>query len=99
MIQIEVGALAVGGIINRKKNDVFLKGEEMGHFTLCGSTIVLFAQDNRLQLLPEIEAAVREGREYRVLQGDWIATQAGAFCQEKQPAHPEKYIFYSSKEA
>lgn len=76
LIQIEVGALAVGGIINEKENKVFLKGEEMGHFTLCGSTIVLLVQKSRLQLLPEIESSLQEGHEYRVMQGDWIAIQA-----------------------
>lgn len=98
IVQIEVGALAVGGIKNEKQNAFFQKGEEKGHFTLCGSTIVLLVQKNRIQLLPDINAAVREGREYRVLQGDWIATQADTYRPEEQTEHPEKTIFYSSKE-
>lgn len=78
LIQIEVGALAVGGIENEKQNEAFRKGEEMGHFTLCGSTIVIMVQENRLQFLPEIEEVVREGCEYPVTLGDWIATQTEA---------------------
>lgn len=97
MIQVEIGALAVGGIVNEKQNTVFRKGEEMGHFTLCGSTIVLLIQKNRLELLPEIEYANAAGREYRVSQGDWIGNQPGA-ASEEQSECPKKFIFFSSED-
>lgn len=40
MIMIEVGAMLVGGIVNRNLN-LFKKGEEKGHFEYGGSTIIL----------------------------------------------------------
>lgn len=75
LVQVEIGALAVGGIVNEKENEAFRKGEEMGHFTLCGSAIALLVQKDRLRLLPEVEAASSAGQEYRVSQGGWIATR------------------------
>ena len=79
IVQVEVGALAVGGIVTEKQNAPFRKGEEMGHFTLCGSTIVLFIQKDRLELLPEMQS-MNSGQEHRVSLGCCIGTQ-------RQPQH------------
>lgn len=75
IVQIEIGALAVGGIVNDKENASFKKGEYMGHFELCGSTIVMLMQKDTLRLLPEVQTSVDAGHEYRVLQGMWIASK------------------------
>lgn len=69
VVQIEVGALAVGGIVQEAQNTDIRKGDEMGHFELCGSTIVLLLEKGRVTLLPEIHDMNGEGREYRVRQG------------------------------
>ena len=73
IVQIEIGALAVGGIVNDKENDNFKKGEYMGHFELCGSTIVMLIRKNMLKLLPEIQSSVDSGQEHKVFQGMYIA--------------------------
>lgn len=75
VVQTEVGALIVGGIVNERSHAPMRKGEEMGHFELMGSTIVLFFQKDRIQLLPQIAKATAEGAEYRTIQGEWIGRQ------------------------
>lgn len=71
VLQAEIGALAVGGIVNPHRNCTFYKGQEKGHFTLCGSTIVLFTQPGAVHLLPRILAEA-ERSEVRVRYGQWI---------------------------
>lgn len=73
--QIAVGALLVGGIVNEFENRFFRKGEEMGHFELAGSTIVLLFQRNKIELLPEIRSHCTPDNEYRVLQGQQVGSK------------------------
>ena len=75
VVQTEIGALVVGGIINRNENNRFLRGSEKGHFDLAGSTIVLLFEPGRIRLRPEIKEQLDCGREVRVELGSWIATQ------------------------
>ncbi len=42
--QIEIGAMAVGGVTFVKEKGDFARGEEMGNFELAGSTIVILLQ-------------------------------------------------------
>ena len=76
IVQIEVGALIVGGIVNHYENHRVLKGEEMGYFDLAGSTIVLLFQQDRIEVLQEIEAALARGEEVRVSYGEMIGRSA-----------------------
>ncbi|MBE6909240.1 MAG: phosphatidylserine decarboxylase [Ruminococcaceae bacterium] len=69
VVQTEIGAFVVGGIVNERENAPFRKGEEMGHFELAGSTIVLLFQRGRIVLDAQILRQLREGREFRVTQG------------------------------
>jgi len=73
VIQTEIGALVVGGIVNAPEGPMG-RGQEKGHFDLCGSTIVLLVEPGRIELLPELAAQVDTGRETRVQQGQWVAT-------------------------
>lgn len=98
LLQVEIGALAVGGIVNEKENEPFRKGDEMGYFTLCGSTIVLFMQQARLRLLPEIQAAAAEGNEYRVAQGDWIGTQENVYLLEGHRKNLLRYCYFLTQD-
>lgn len=75
VVQTEIGALIVGGIVNERENAHFRKGEEMGHFELSGSTIVLLFQKDRICLAPRYSKALSGGREIRVKQGMWIGNQ------------------------
>ncbi len=69
VVQTEVGALVVGGIVNERENAPFCKGEEMGHFELAGSTVVLLFQKGRIALAEHIRRQLTAGREFRVTQG------------------------------
>ena len=73
VIQTEIGAFIVGGIVNEKENASFRKGEEKGHFELSGSTIVLFFEEGKVKLLPG-PAYGTPDNEFRVRQGMWIGT-------------------------
>ena len=72
VVQTEIGALIVGGIINEKENARFCRGNEKGHFDLAGSTIVLLFEAGRIRLRPGITDLLAQGREFRVTQGQWI---------------------------
>lgn len=74
VVQCEIGALVIGGIFNKKENTRFVKGSEKGHFELAGSTIVLLFEPDQIQLKPEILKELSDGKECRVIQGQWIAT-------------------------
>lgn len=73
--QIEVGALLVGGMIHEKQNAAAKKGEEMGKFDLCGSTIVLLLPKDaaeKLEFSSEILPAMNGKEEVRVKLGQSI---------------------------
>ncbi len=71
VVQTEIGALIVGGIVNNLENKRCRKGSEKGHFELAGSTIVLLFEPNRIHLRAELSD---KAEEIRVEQGMWIAT-------------------------
>ena len=72
VVQCEIGALVVGGIINHKENARVCRGEEKGHFDLAGSTIVLLLEPGKMALLPELTDALSQQDEVRVTLGQWI---------------------------
>ena len=72
LVQIEVGAMAVGGIVTERENARISRGQEMGHFELCGSTIVLLIQKDRVRLREELTEALKEKSEIAVHRGMWI---------------------------
>ena len=72
VIQCEIGALVVGGIVNHKENAPFKKGEEKGHFDLSGSTIVLLFEPGQTELRREILDKLSSTDEVQVKQGEWI---------------------------
>ena len=73
VVQTEIGALVVGGIVNLRAEQRVRRGEEKGYFDLAGSTITLLFQQGRIRLNPDILAALQHG-EVQVRQGQWIAT-------------------------
>lgn len=79
VIQTEIGALVVGGIANERETVRIFRGQEMGHFELAGSTIVLLFQKERVCLRPAIAETLGSGEEFRVTLGMWIGeTKRGA---------------------
>lgn len=71
VVQTEIGALIVGGIVNNN-TDIFRRGEEKGRFELAGSTIVLLFQKDRMRLSSEITDALKSCDEVRVAYGSHI---------------------------
>ncbi len=72
VVQTEIGALVVGGIVNHGSNRRFRKGEEKGRFELAGSTIVLLFQKDRIRLSRELTRLLRRESEVRVRYGEYI---------------------------
>ena len=73
VVQTEIGALVVGGIVNAPEGPM-ARGWEKGYFDLAGSTIVLLLEPGRVRLRPELEGELDTERETRVEQGQWVAT-------------------------
>ena len=72
VIQTEIGALVVGGIVNYREDVRMKKGDEMGRFEFAGSTITMLFQKDRIALLPQVAAATADGAEYKVRAGQQI---------------------------
>ncbi len=77
-VQMEVGALLVGRIVNDHlwPREVS-RGEEKGHFAYGGSTVILLLQRDAAELLPELSAASARGGEFPVRMGQRIGTARG----------------------
>lgn len=75
VVQTEIGALIVGGIVNLSEGGPCRRGQEKGFFDLCGSTIVLLLAPGRINLLPELAKELGAGAEIRVRQGQWIGSR------------------------
>lgn len=68
VVQVEVGALMVGKIVNHQIQK-FQRGEEKGYFEFGGSTIVLFLEPNQVEIDPLILEYTRQGIEVKVQLG------------------------------
>ncbi|NLI58202.1 MAG: phosphatidylserine decarboxylase [Clostridium sp.] len=71
VVQMEVGALLVGKIVNMEKLK-FKKGEEKGWFELGGSTILLFFAENTVNIDKDIISNSYKGIETKVKYGERI---------------------------
>ena len=76
VLQVEIGALAVGGIVSEHENERVEKGAEMGHFELCGSTVAQFFEKDRVRLLPELSAIKDTEEEIRITIGAQVGFSA-----------------------
>ena len=77
VIQTEIGALVVGGIVNAPEGPM-RRGGEKGYFDLCGSTIILLLEKDRVRLIPSLADVLDTEQERRVIQGQWVATGVDA---------------------
>ena len=73
VVETEIGALVVGGIVNAPAGPM-ARGWEKGYFDLAGSTIVLLIEPGRAKLAPAFEDILDTERELRLTQGQWVAT-------------------------
>ena len=70
-LQMEVGALLVGKIVNREEDRAVL-GREKGYFEFGGSTIIVLLEKGRMFLDEGLTDHIREGMECRVKYGERI---------------------------
>ena len=71
-IQIEVGALMVGKIVNEQGSGAFTRGIEKGHFEYGGSTIVILLKNNCMDLRAEFKEIIDSCEEIPIKMGDVI---------------------------
>ncbi len=71
-IQMEVGAMMVGKIVNLHEECEFERGEEKGHFEYGGSTIIVLLKKNAATINPKIFRATKNGKEVRIKLGQKI---------------------------
>jgi len=71
-IQMEVGAMLVGKIVNLYEDSSFTRGEEKGHFEYGGSTIIVLLKKGAATINPKIIQATKRGNEVKVKLGQKI---------------------------
>lgn len=72
VIEVEVGAMMVGRIVNNKEISTFKKGDEKGYFEFGGSTIILFVKEKELIMDNDILLNSTLGKETIVSCGEKI---------------------------
>lgn len=78
-VQVEVGALMVGRIVNlHRAGHAFQRGDEKGYFEFGGSTVVLLLGPGAAAVEEEILAATAAGYETAVRLGECIGTAGPA---------------------
>ncbi len=80
-VQMEVGALLVGKIVNEYNGHIVRKGEEKGHFEFGGSTIMLLFEKGAVSLCDKIANVKNTGEEISVNIGEAIAQ--GTYNKDK----------------
>ncbi len=72
-VQMEVGALLVGRIVNNNSNSCRIsRGYEKGHFEYGGSTIIVLVKKNRLRLLDRFIKIIDSDKELPVKMGETL---------------------------
>ena len=72
IIQMEIGAMMVGKIVNHKI-DRFKRGDEKGYFLFGGSTIVIIVKENVLEIDQDILNNSSVSLETKIKQGEKVA--------------------------
>jgi phosphatidylserine decarboxylase len=72
IIQMEVGALFVGRIINYETSGMFRRGDEKGMFEFGGSTVVMLFQKDKVKIDESIYSNTRQNKETIVKLGEKI---------------------------
>ncbi len=74
LLQMEVGALLVGKIVNHPLSDTCVATEEKGYFAFGGSTIVVLCKKDTISLHERFAAALDTAEEVPVTLGEEIGT-------------------------
>lgn len=75
VVQVEVGAMMVGRIVNNHGAGKFKRGEEKGKFEFGGSTVVLLVQKNKVKIDDEFFVNTQAGNETVVKCGERIGSR------------------------
>ena len=78
VIQMEVGAMLVGKIVNHHDTGYVKRGEEKGYFKYGGSTIIVLLQKNRAAVASAFPEATAAGRETPVVMGQSLTDPASS---------------------
>ena len=73
-VQVEVGALLVGKIVNEHGVYNYKRGEEKGHFEYGGSTIIILLKNGSISFSDEFEKIIDTGVEKSVSMGEVIGS-------------------------
>lgn len=77
LVQMEVGAMLVGRIVNLEGEGVAVRGREKGFFEYGGSTVIVLAGPGKLTVRADIEERSQQGKETPVLMGERVGMQPG----------------------
>lgn len=75
LVQMEVGAMLVGKILNLQRATTVQRGQEKGMFLYGGSTVIVLVEPEKIQLHPNILKNTQNGTETPVKLGQAIAVQ------------------------
>ena len=81
LVQMEVGAMLVGRIVNLEGEGEAVRGREKGFFEYGGSTVIVLAGPGKLSVRADIEENSRQGRETPVLMGERVGSHPGPESQ------------------
>lgn len=73
LLQMEVGAMCVGRIVNERRRGPVKKGEEKGRFEFGGSTVILLVQKDAVTVREDLLLNTQRGFETKIHMGDMIA--------------------------
>ena len=83
-VQMEVGAMLVGRIVNKKpKAGAVSRGDEKGHFEYGGSTIIVLVSPNQAIINKELMDASAKGEETPVKMGQTIGEKTASFNKNR----------------
>ena len=76
VLQMEVGAMLVGRIVNYDQEASVRRGQEKGMFQYGGSTIIVLLRKDRAALLSEFAGTLVSGEEVPVKMGQQVGRKA-----------------------
>lgn len=83
MVQMEVGALLVGKIVNHHGKSTVRRGQEKGYFQFGGSTVVLLVKKDTVQVDADILENSRAGIETVVKMGEKIGSKKSIYLRRE----------------
>lgn len=73
LLQMEVGAMLVGRIVNHEEACTVIRGREKGYFQYGGSTIIVLTEKGKIRLRKDLALHSKNGEETPVKMGELIA--------------------------